>query len=145
MDFAEVTNPGSYAGMEGAYLSCEDMEFQAEWDEITVLPNFQGKKLAMICVRARTSHCPLERCRARRCVSPSFRLKSQGEFGPFIPNVPVNVPLFIAMNLKEARRVRIRAPAWLNSRERASAPCLMRCPAADPRCPCRGSERRARP
>lgn len=54
MEFGESTNPGSYAGMEGAYLSCEDMEFQAEWDEITVLPNFQGKKLAMICVRAFT-------------------------------------------------------------------------------------------
>ena len=51
MEFAESTNPGAYAGMEGAYLSCEDMEFQAEWEEITVLPNFQGKKLAMICVR----------------------------------------------------------------------------------------------
>lgn len=54
MEFGESTNPGSYAGMEGAYLSCEDMEFQAEWDEITVLPNFQGQKLAMICVRAFT-------------------------------------------------------------------------------------------
>lgn len=39
----------------------------------------------------------------------------QGEFGPFIPNVPVKVPLFIAINLKEARRARIRPPAWLNS------------------------------
>jgi hypothetical protein len=133
MDFAEATNPGSYAGMEGAYLSCEDMEFQAEWDEITVLPNFQGKKLAMICVRACASPCTLERCHARRCVSPGFRLKSQGEFGPFIPNVPVKVPLFIAMNLKEARRARIRAPAWLNSREHEAAPCHTRFLAADPR------------
>ena len=77
MDFAETTNPGSYAGMEGAYFSCEDMEFQAEWDEITVLPNFQGKKLAMICVRACASPCTLESCHAR-CASPWFSFEIAG-------------------------------------------------------------------
>ena len=46
----ETTNPGSYAKMEGALLSCEDMEFQAEYEEVTVIPNFQGAKLFLICV-----------------------------------------------------------------------------------------------
>jgi hypothetical protein len=54
MAATEATNPGSYAGMEGAHLSCEDMEFQAEWELITVIPNFRGGKLAMISVRACT-------------------------------------------------------------------------------------------
>ena len=57
----ETTNPGSYAKMEGALLSCEDMEFQAEWEVVTVIPNFQGEKLAMICVRSPPASRPLSR------------------------------------------------------------------------------------
>jgi hypothetical protein len=60
-------------------------------------------------------------CPATLLLTWSF-LESQGEFGPFIPNVPVKVPLFIAMNLKEARRARIRPPAWLNSGDCEAAP-----------------------
>ena len=68
----ETTNPGSYAKMEGAILSCEDMEFQAEYEEVTVIPNFQGVKLALICVRHPLASrqppcCPAAATRRARC------------------------------------------------------------------------------
>ena len=46
--------------MEGPEFSCEDMEFFATWDEVTVIPNYSGDKLSCICVRfAPAAFCPL--------------------------------------------------------------------------------------
>ena len=86
-DSVAVHNPGSFAGMEGAMLNCQEMEFLAEWEEVEVIPNFQGDKLHMIC----------------------------GEYGPFYPNRVVKVPLFTAVNLKDSRKCRIEVPMWLRS------------------------------
>ena len=87
VDSVAVHNPGSFAGMEGAMLNCQEMEFLAEWEEVEVIPNFQGDKLHMIC----------------------------GEYGPFYPNRVVKVPLFTAVNLKDSRKCRIEVPMWLRS------------------------------
>ena len=42
--------PGSFAGMGGAVFDCEDMDFFATWDDITIIPNFTGVKISCICV-----------------------------------------------------------------------------------------------
>jgi GINS complex subunit 2 len=37
-----------------------------------------------------------------------------GEFGPFKPNKPVVVPLWLALYLKQRNKCRIAPPDWLN-------------------------------
>lgn len=38
----------------------------------------------------------------------------QGAFGPFKPNVPVEVPIWLAVALQKRNNCRILQPDWLN-------------------------------
>ncbi|KAL4484355.1 hypothetical protein ABPG74_019532 [Tetrahymena malaccensis] len=38
----------------------------------------------------------------------------QGDFGPFKPNIPAKVPLWLAIHLKRSNKCRIVPPDWLN-------------------------------
>lgn len=63
-----------------------ESEFFAEQELIEIVPNFRGNKLEFI----------------------------QGTFGPFKPAKPVNVPLWLAVYLKQRKRCDIQMPAWLD-------------------------------
>lgn len=40
---------------------------------------------------------------------------AQGDYGPFQPNFPVEVPLWLAIMLNKRKKCRIEAPDWLQS------------------------------
>lgn len=62
------------------------VEFLAENQFVEVIPNFSHDKLYLIC----------------------------GEVGPFRPGIPVQVPLWVAINLKQRQKCRLTAPDWMN-------------------------------
>ena len=43
------------------------------------------------------------------------RLPVQGDYGPFQPNFPVKVPLWLAVMLHKRKKCRIRPPDWMQS------------------------------
>ncbi|XP_031562930.1 DNA replication complex GINS protein PSF2-like [Actinia tenebrosa] len=63
-----------------------EIEFLAEKQPVTILPNFSEKKMYLI----------------------------GGDVGPFKPSLPVKVPLWIALNLKQRKKCRIQAPDWMD-------------------------------
>lgn len=46
--------------------------------------------------------------------NPMCLLHLQGDIGPFTAGLPIEVPLWIAVNLKQRQKARIRAPEWMN-------------------------------
>lgn len=53
-------------------------------------------------------------------ITPSFATENairlvQGSFGPFEPDVPVDVPIWLAIMLKRQKQCRIIQPAWLTA------------------------------
>jgi GINS complex protein len=62
-----------------------EVEFLAENQTIQIIPNFSHERLYLIC----------------------------GEVGPFRPGIPVNVPLWMAINLKQRQKCRLTAPEWM--------------------------------
>ena len=40
--------------------------------------------------------------------------KFQGDIGPFSPAIPVDVPLWMAINLKQRQKCHIQPPAWMD-------------------------------
>ena len=38
----------------------------------------------------------------------------QGDFGPFSPGMPVEVPIWLAVTLKQRNKCKINCPAWLD-------------------------------
>jgi len=62
-----------------------EVEFLAENQTIQVIPNFSHDRLYLIC----------------------------GEVGPFRPGIPVQVPLWLALNLKQRQKCRLSAPDWM--------------------------------
>lgn len=38
----------------------------------------------------------------------------QGDLGPFNPGLPVEVPLWLAINLKQRQKCRLIPPAWMD-------------------------------
>lgn len=67
----------------------EEMEFFAEEEVITIIPNvsFKTTDTSLICIG--------------------------GEWGPFRPNFPVEVPLWLALALQKKKCCRIQIPAWM--------------------------------
>lgn len=63
-----------------------EVEFLAENQTIQVIPNFSHDRLFLIC----------------------------GEVGPFRPGIPVQVPLWLGINLKQRQKCRFTAPDWMN-------------------------------
>ncbi|KAH3824437.1 DNA replication complex GINS protein PSF2-like [Dreissena polymorpha] len=63
-----------------------EVEFIAEKELITIVPNFGLDKIYLI----------------------------SGDIGPFIAGMPIDVPLWMAINLKQRQKARIRPPEWLD-------------------------------
>jgi len=67
-------------------MTSAEVEFLAEHEMVTILPNFKEKKLYFL----------------------------TGDFGPFSPGLPVDVPLWLAINLKQRKKCKIHPPSWLD-------------------------------
>lgn len=63
-----------------------ELEFVAEDIPVWIVPNFTLKRLDLV----------------------------QGTFGPFKPQQPLKVPLWVALELKRSKRCRIKPPDWLD-------------------------------
>ncbi|EDO33898.1 predicted protein [Nematostella vectensis] len=63
-----------------------EVEFLAEQELISILPNFSEKKVYLI----------------------------GGDIGPFNASLPTDVPLWVALNLKQRKKCRIQAPEWMD-------------------------------
>ncbi|KAK9840239.1 hypothetical protein WJX74_006059 [Apatococcus lobatus] len=70
--------------------SPEQLEFFAEDVSVTILPNFSLSR------GQETAHC------------------IGGDYGPFQPNFPSDVPLWLAMYLHRHKKCKIEAPAWMS-------------------------------
>jgi GINS complex subunit 2 len=78
---------------------------QAEDSKITIIPKFKYDTLKFISVSKiylhRISRFPLS-------------LLQQGDFGPFRPQTPVDVPLWLAVTLKKRQKCQIQQPEWMD-------------------------------
>ncbi|XP_064460025.1 DNA replication complex GINS protein PSF2-like [Ornithodoros turicata] len=68
-------------------MDCAQIEFIAEQTTVSIIPNFRHDRLYLI----------------------------SGDVGPFEPNMPVEVPLWIAVHLKQRQKCHIIPPPWMNS------------------------------
>lgn len=84
---------GPRAGPDGLKLGMpvtpEELEFFAEQEMVTIIPNFS-----------------LESGDTLFCIA--------GNYGPFQPNMPVNVPLWLSIMLAKRHKCRIQAPDWMH-------------------------------
>lgn len=62
-----------------------EVEFLAEKEKVTILPNFSENKVYLI----------------------------GGDIGPFNASLPTDVPIWVAINLKQRRKCRIQPPDWM--------------------------------
>ncbi|XP_011666878.2 DNA replication complex GINS protein PSF2 [Strongylocentrotus purpuratus] len=62
-----------------------EVEFLAEKEEVTIVPNFSHDEVFLI----------------------------GGNVGPFNPSLPMKVPLWMAINLKQRQKCRIQPPDWM--------------------------------
>ena len=62
-----------------------EIEFLAEKEKIDIIPNFTHGIMHLI----------------------------QGDVGPFKPGLPVAVPLWLAVNLRQRQRCRLVKPSWM--------------------------------
>lgn len=67
-------------------FSCQEVEFLAEDELVQIIPNMKMEALHMIC----------------------------GDFGPFLPQIAVNVPLWLAVALKKRAKCVVRTPEWMS-------------------------------
>ncbi|KAL4685833.1 hypothetical protein H8959_001430 [Pygathrix nigripes] len=73
--------PAALAAMDAA-----EVEFLAEKELVTIIPNFSLDKIYLI----------------------------GGDLGPFNPGLPVEVPLWLAINLKQRQKCRLLPPEWMD-------------------------------
>eukprot|EP00126_Sphaerothecum_destruens_P008106 Sdes_comp20093_c0_seq1m13050 len=66
-------------------FSCNEIDFLAEDQEITIIPHFKVDILHFI----------------------------SGNYGPFIPGKPVTVPFWLALTLKKRQKCKVKPPEWL--------------------------------
>ncbi|KAK5581901.1 hypothetical protein RB653_003481 [Dictyostelium firmibasis] len=71
--------------MEDIALSPSQIEFIAEDTTITVIPNFKMESLIFL----------------------------SGEYGPFVPSFPIDIPLWLAISLKKKKKCTITPPDWM--------------------------------
>ena len=69
-----------------SHFTSEELEFYAEDEHISIIPNFNSNVLHFL----------------------------NGDFGPFHSNLGTDVPLWLALALKERRKCRIEAPLWMS-------------------------------
>lgn len=48
------------------------------------------------------------------CTIKYLYLCSQGDLGPFNPGLPIDVPVWLALNLKQRQKCRIIPPEWMD-------------------------------
>lgn len=100
---------------------------QAEDELVTIIPKFKLPELRFIAVRAACADltpAPREgsqitplpaRCPPHPTWPSAGALPStQGTFGPFEPQIPVEVPLWLAISLKKQHKCQVKAPDWLD-------------------------------
>lgn len=64
----------------------EEVEFLGEKQSISIIPTFNSNVIHLI----------------------------SGDIGPFRASLPLNVPLWIAINLKQQQRCKIQPPDWMD-------------------------------
>lgn len=69
-----------------SFFSAPEVEFLAEDEMMEIIPNMRMDALHMIC----------------------------GDFGPFLPQIAVKVPLWLAVALKKRGKCTIRPPEWMS-------------------------------
>ncbi|XP_012516718.1 PREDICTED: DNA replication complex GINS protein PSF2 [Propithecus coquereli] len=67
-------------------MDAAEVEFLAEKELVTIIPNFSLDKIYLI----------------------------GGDLGPFNPGLPVEVPLWLAINLKQRQKCRLLPPEWMD-------------------------------
>ncbi|GIL74036.1 hypothetical protein Vretimale_4998 [Volvox reticuliferus] len=81
------------ANLDSPPLTPEELEFFAEHEKIEIIPNFtlnlQNGMLTCI----------------------------EGTYGPFRPNIPIKVPLYLALSLYRRGKCRIQLPPWMTKEE----------------------------
>jgi hypothetical protein len=55
--------------------------------------------------------------RLRPMVESMDGLRTQGTYGPFRPNIPIKVPLYLALSLYRRGKCRIQLPNWMTKEE----------------------------
>lgn len=63
------------------------------------------------CLHACTTCLPVCQCPH---VHARTRTRAQGTYGPFQPNMPTDVPLWMALMLRKRKKCRIQPPAWMS-------------------------------
>ena len=91
------------------------MEFFAEDESITIVPNFSfvaAERSTLSCFAVRKC------CRHTMGYRPDSLLTGclvgQAEYGPFRPNRPLEVPLWMAVALHVRKKCRIQPPDWMD-------------------------------
>ncbi|KYR02631.1 GINS complex subunit 2 [Tieghemostelium lacteum] len=67
-------------------FTASQIEFLAEDTNISIIPNFKMEELVFL----------------------------SGEYGPFVPSLPMEVPLWLGISLKKKKKCIIQAPIWMN-------------------------------
>ncbi|KAH8933395.1 hypothetical protein BDL97_18G028700 [Sphagnum fallax] len=95
-----------------------EMEFLGEDETISIIPNVRLEAVQLICVCnfehlvQSLLHC---HCKDLVCgygMQPFFT--SEGDFGPFYPQIPVKVPLWLGIAMKKRSKCRIQPPDWMS-------------------------------
>ncbi|KAG8508378.1 DNA replication complex GINS protein PSF2 [Galemys pyrenaicus] len=105
-------------------MDAAEVEFLAEKELVTIIPNFSLDKIYLIGVSAAGVPVAGSGRRPRGAASrgsrarPACPLKGcfprQGDLGPFNPGLPVDVPLWLAINLKQRQKCRLLPPEWMD-------------------------------
>lgn len=64
----------------------DEIEFLGDTDDITIIPTFNNASMPMIA----------------------------GEIGPFRAGIPISLPLWIAIHLKQQKKCKIQPPDWMD-------------------------------
>uniref|UniRef100_A0A3Q4MH73 GINS complex subunit 2 n=1 Tax=Neolamprologus brichardi TaxID=32507 RepID=A0A3Q4MH73_NEOBR len=67
-------------------MDASEVEFLAEKEMVKIIPNFSLDKVFLI----------------------------GGDLGPFNPGLPIDVPVWLALNLKQRQKCRIIPPEWMD-------------------------------
>lgn len=105
-------------------MDASEVEFLAEKELVTIIPNFSLDKIYLIGVRQAGGTGLRQRGHGQ--VTALFHLESalslQGDLGPFNPGLPVEVPLWLAINLKQRQKCRLLPPEWMDVGEHPWGP-----------------------
>ena len=87
-----------------------EVEFLAENQSIQIVPNFSHDRLYLICGEVWKIRF-LSYLQFIATVSQNVVFLIS-KVGPFRPGIPVQVPLWLALNLKQRQKCRLTAPEW---------------------------------